>query len=111
MTTRRLRKMMMQLPGLNLPEPSDYVAWAQLVELTSIQPGEVAELIELGWISPKKTSADEYLFRLRDVYRIHKLMRLVNDLDMSFNSGSIVVDLLDRVEELEQEVEELKRLV
>ncbi|MBC16450.1 DafA protein [Pseudodesulfovibrio profundus] len=111
MTTRRLREMMMQLPGLNLPEPSDYVAWAQLVELTSIQPGEVAELIELGWISPKKTSADEYLFRLRDVYRIHKLMRLVNDLDMSFNSGSIVVDLLDRVEELEQEVEELKRLV
>lgn len=111
MTTRRLREMMMQLPGLNLPEPSDYVAWAQLVELTSIQPGEVAELIELGWITPKKTSADEYLFRLRDVYRIHKLMRLVHDLDMSFNSGSIVVDLLDKVEELELEVEELKRLI
>lgn len=102
---------MMQLPGLNLPERSEFVAWAQLVELTSIKPGEVAELIELGWISPQKTNAEEYLFRLRDVYRIHKLMRLVNDLEMSFNSGSIVVDLLDRVEELEKEVEELKRLV
>ncbi|QJB57315.1 chaperone modulator CbpM [Pseudodesulfovibrio sp. zrk46] len=111
MTTKRLREVMMQLPGLNLPEPSEYVAWTQLVELTAIQPGEVAELIELGWISPQKTSAEEYLFRLRDVYRIHKLMRLVNDLDMSFNSGSIVVDLLERVEELEKEVEELKRLV
>ena len=111
MTHNRLREMMMQLPGLNLPERSEYVAWAQLVELTEIQPGEVAELIELGWINPQKTSAEEYLFRLRDVYRIHKLMRLVNDLDMSFNSGSIVVDLLERVEELEKEVEELKRLV
>lgn len=111
MQTKRLKAIMMKIPGLNLPEPSEYVAWTQLVELTSIQPAEVNELIELGWISPQKTSAEEYLFRLRDVYRIHKLMRLVNDLDMSFNSASIIVDLLDRVEELEKEVEELKRLV
>lgn len=111
MTTRRLQKMLLQLPGLNLPERSEYVAWAQLVELTSIQPAEVAELVDLGWIKPQKTNAEEYLFRLRDVYRIHKLMRLVNDLDVSFNSGSIIVDLLERVEELETEVEELKRLV
>lgn len=111
MTTKRLRNMMMQLPGLNLPEPSEFVAWAQLVELTSIKPGQVNELIELGWIKPTRTGAEEYLFRLRDVYRIHKLMRLVHDLEISFNSGSLIVDLLDRVEELEKEVEELKRLV
>ncbi|QGY41692.1 MerR family transcriptional regulator [Pseudodesulfovibrio cashew] len=111
MTTKRLKQMMMRLPGLNLPERSEYVAWAQLVELTAIRPADVAELIELGWITPKKTGAEEYLFRLRDVYRIHKLMRLVHDLDMSFDSGSIVVDLLDRIEELEKEVEELKRLI
>ena len=111
MTTNRLKEMMMKLPGLNLPEKSEYVAWAQLVELTGIQPAEVAELIDLGWINPGKTSADEYLFRFRDVYRIHKLMRLVKDLDVSFNSGSIIVDLLERVEELETEIEELKRLV
>ncbi len=111
MPTNRLKDMMMKLPGLNLPEPSEYVAWTQLVELTAIEPAEVAELIELGWINPTKTNADEYLFRLRDVYRIYKLMRLVKDLDMSFSSGSIVVDLLDHVEELEKEVDELKRLV
>nr|WP_321256105.1 chaperone modulator CbpM [uncultured Pseudodesulfovibrio sp.] len=111
MTTRKLQEMLLQLPGLNLPERSEYVAWAQLVQLTSIQPAQVSELVDLGWIRPKKTNAEEYLFRLRDVYRIHKLMRLVNDLDVSFNSGSIIVDLLERVEELEKEVIELKRLV
>lgn len=111
MTTRKLQEMLLQLPGLNLPERSGFVAWAELVELTSIAPGEVAELVELGWINPTRTSAEEYLFRLRDVYRIHKLMRLVKDLDVSFNSGSIIVDLLERVEELETEVEELKRLI
>lgn len=111
MPTRRLKEMMMQLPGLNLPERSEYVAWAQLVQLTSIQTGDVAELMELGWINPKKTSAEEYLFRLRDVYRIQKLMRLVNDLGVTLDSGSIIVDLIDRIEELENEVEELKRLI
>ena len=111
MTTKRLKEMMMKLPGLNLPEQSKFVAWAQLVELTGIQPAEVSELVDLGWINPAKTSADEHLFRFRDVYRIHKLMRLVKDLDVSFNSGSIIVDLLERVEELETEIEELKRLV
>lgn len=111
MSTRKLQEMFLQLPGLNLPERSEYVAWAQLMQLTSIEPAEISELMDLGWISPKKTSAEEYLFRLRDVYRIHKLMRLVNDLGVTFDSGSIIVDLLDRVEELEKEVEELRRLV
>ena len=111
MPSKRIREMMMQLPGLNLPEPSEYVAWAQLVELTSIEPGQVAELVELGWINPGKTASDEYLFRLKDVYRIHRLMRLVNDLEVTLDSGSIIVDLIGRVEELEKEVEELRRLV
>lgn len=111
MPTRRLKEMMMALPGLNLPERSEYVAWAQLVQLTSIPTGDVAELVELGWITPKKTGAEGYLFRLRDVYRIQKLMRLVHDLGVTLDSGSIIVDLLDRIEELEKEVEELKRLV
>ncbi|WP_319468184.1 chaperone modulator CbpM [uncultured Pseudodesulfovibrio sp.] len=110
MTSDRL-KQMMRIPGLNLPERSEYVAWAELVELTAIEPAEMAELVDLGWINPTRTCAEDYLFRLRDVYRIHKLMRLVKDLDVSFNSGSIIVDLLERVEELETEIEELKRLV
>lgn len=111
MTTRKLQEMMMQLPGLNLPERSEYVAWAQLVELTSIGQTEVAELVDLGWITPITTNAEEHLFRLRDVYRIHKLMRLVHDLDISFYGGSIIVDLLEKVEELEKDIEELRRLV
>jgi len=111
MKTTKIQELMMQLPGLNLPERSEYVAFAQLLELTGIPRVEVVELVDLGWITPATTGADEYLFRLRDVYRIHKLMRLVNDLEIPFNCGSIVVDLLERVEELEKEIEELRRLV
>lgn len=111
MTARRLKEVLLKNPDLNLPERSEYMAWAQLVELTSIQPADMAELVDLGWITPARTKAEEYLFRLRDVYRIHKLMRLVKDLDVSFNSGSIIVDLIEKIEDMEKEIEELKRLV
>ena len=94
-----------------LPIRSELIAWAQLVEMTCVEPATVAELLEMGWIDPVRTHADEYLFRSRDVYRIQKLMRLCRDLEISFAAGSIIVDLLDRVERLELEISELKRLL
>jgi len=94
-----------------LPIRSELIAWAQLVELTCVEPATMAELLEMGWVDPVRTKADEYLFRSRDVHRIQKLMRLCRDLEISFAAGSIIVDLLDRVERLEQEVSELRRLL
>jgi len=95
----------------NLPSRSEYIAWARLVELTRVEPATVAELMEMGWLAPTRTGADEYLFRACDVYRIQKLLRLCRDLEISYGAGSIIVDLLERVERLEQEISELKRLL
>lgn len=94
-----------------LPVPSEFIAWTRLVELTSVEPATVAELMDMGWIDPVRTQADEYLFRARDVYRIQKLLRLCHDLEVPFGAGSIIVDLLDRVERLEREISELRRLL
>ncbi|SKA74491.1 MerR HTH family regulatory protein [Paucidesulfovibrio gracilis DSM 16080] len=111
MTTKRLKEILCKVERPNLPERSELVAWAQLVEITRVEPAHVSELLELGWISPVKTRAEEYLFRLRDVYRIQKLMRLCRDLDISVMGASIVVDLLERIEQLEDELERTKRLI
>lgn len=108
MTSDRLKKILCRVPKPNLPERSELVAWAQLVEITRIEPGHVSELLELGWISPVKTNAEEYLFRLRDVYRIQKLMRLCRDLEVSLMGASIIVDLLERIEQLEGDLEKAK---
>ncbi|KAB1443288.1 chaperone modulator CbpM [Pseudodesulfovibrio senegalensis] len=109
MSTTKIKQMLLKLPGLNLPERSEKVAWAQIVEFTGITPSGMAELIELGWLEPSRTSADEYLFPCRDVLRIQKLLRLCNDLEISATGGTIIVDLMERIEELEREVEELQR--
>lgn len=95
----------------HLPMPSELIAWARLVELTSVEPATVAELMDMGWIDPVRTRADEYLFRSRDVLRIQRLLRLCRDLDVPFGAGSIIVDLIERVELLEREIAQLRRLL
>lgn len=97
--------------GCNLPERSELVAWTQLVELTSIEPACMSELVDMGWVEPVRTRAEGYLFHMRDVYRIQKLLRLAKDLEISVAAASIVVDLLARIEELENKVAELRRLL
>jgi len=95
----------------SLPIPSELIAWTRLVELTCVEPATVAELLDMGWIDPVRTRADEYLFHSRDGYRIQKLQRLCRDLEISHAAGCIIVDLIDRVERLEQELSELRRLL
>jgi chaperone modulatory protein CbpM len=94
-----------------LPIPSGLIPWGRLVELTCVEPATVAELMDMGWIDPVRTGADDYLFRSRDVLRIRKLLRLCRDLEVSHAAGSIIVDLLERVERLERELNELRRLL
>ncbi|EPR34799.1 hypothetical protein dsat_2618 [Alkalidesulfovibrio alkalitolerans DSM 16529] len=94
----------------SIPARSRLIAWAQVIEMASIGGDRIAELIELGWIEPVQSGQD-YLFRLTDVYRMKKLNRLCNDIGMSTIAGTIVVDLLDRIERLQNEIAELRRLV
>jgi chaperone modulatory protein CbpM len=97
--------------GHGLPVKSELIAWAQFIELTGLHPSFVGELIEIGWLEPRQTRGSDLLFRHRDVYRVKKLNRLCRDLEISAVGGSIIVDLVERIETLEQRVRELEQLV
>lgn len=97
--------------GRGLPEPSAMVSWAEFVDLTQVHPSRLGELIELGWLAPSRTGQDLYLFRVRDVYRTRKLERLCLDLEVGTVGGTIIVDLLERIELLETKVRELESLL
>jgi len=93
------------------PVRSELISWAEFIELTGLHPSRVGELIELGWIEPRMTSEDRYLFRVRDVYRLRKLERICRDFELSSIGGTIIVDLLERIEGLEKAVRELEDLL
>jgi len=94
-----------------VPAKSERLTFAQLQEQTGLHPTVVGELIELGWITPEHTTADAYLFRTRDVYRLRKLERIRRDFELPLLGASIVVDLLERIEYLEDKVDALSRLL
>ncbi len=94
-----------------MPVPSEYISWTEFVELTGVHPTRLGDLIECGWLEPLVTSSEGYLFRARDVYRIRKLERLCRDFELPSVGGTIIVDLLSRIEYLERKVQELELLV
>ncbi len=94
----------------NMPTPSIYIVRTELMECTGTTPERLDELVEMGWIVPTRTADEAMLFRRIDVYRLRKLERLCTDFDLHTVGGTIVVDLLERVEELEQRLQTLTRL-
>jgi chaperone modulatory protein CbpM len=95
----------------NLPTCSELVAFTELLELVGIEEPQAREILSLGWVEPERTAAEEFLFRRQDVYRLIKLTRICRDLDISYMGGSIIVDLVDRVEGLEARIRELEQLL
>ncbi len=93
------------------PARSAYISWAAFTQQTGVHPTRLGELIELGWLTPRRTSGGGYLFRTVDVYRLRKMERLCQDFELNLAGGTIVVDLLERIEFLEQKVREMERLL
>lgn len=91
-----------------LPIRSRYIAREEFMEMTGIAPARLEELMEMGWISISKAGEDCYLFRGRDVYRVRKFERICCDFELPALGGTIIVDLLERIVQLENKVRQLE---
>jgi chaperone modulatory protein CbpM len=85
------------------------VAWAEFLDQTGTPAERVHELMELGWLEPASRAAETVLFRRSDIYRTRKLFRLCEDFEMPCVAGTIIVDLLERIANLETRLRELER--
>lgn len=88
---------------------SSLVAWSEFVELTGIHEDRIRELMELGWLQPAGQTEEAPLFRQIDVYKTRKVDRLCEDFELPSLAGAIIVDLLERIEDLEKRLRELRR--
>ncbi|MGI6422688.1 MAG: chaperone modulator CbpM [Syntrophomonadaceae bacterium] len=69
-----------------------------------IHPDLLDILVESGIIEVK----DNHI-GYQDCRRLYKMLRLKDFLGINFNGAAVIVDLLQRIEELEEEIERLKR--
>ena len=100
--------MSMMSKNSNLPNPSNVLAWDEFVELTGVTPDHLQEIIALGWIDSRTGASEAYMFRDADIYRVRKLERICGDFELPVIGGTIIVDLLERIDRLEQMMQQLK---
>ena len=86
----------------DLPTRSEYIAWAEFIELTGIHPDRLTEIVEMGWVESRRTGDASHLFRSVDVYRVRKMERICCDFELPAVGGTIIVDLLERIDSLER---------
>ncbi|MBQ4133180.1 MAG: MerR family transcriptional regulator [Desulfovibrionaceae bacterium] len=87
--------------------PSSLVGFEEFVSITGGRAELVQEAIELGWLAPGRSATEELLFNAVHIYKVRKLIRICQDFDIPTTAGIIIVDLLQRVDELEARVREL----
>ncbi len=67
-----------------------------------LHPDLVRRFVTLGLIEPAAQTGDEMWFSSAQVGRIARMQRLRSDLALNYSAVGLVLDLLDRIEELER---------
>ncbi len=91
-----------------LPATSTVMVWEEFIQVTGVDPERLQELLALGWIEARSNAARRHLFRDADIYRVRKLERICCDFELPVLGGTIIVDLLERIDALEQTVRSFK---
>ena len=94
----------------SLSTPSKVLAWEEFVEVTGVKPEHLQELLALGWIETSISTTEVQMFQDADIYRVRKLERICGDFELPVVGGTIIVDLLERIDRLERIVRELHNL-
>lgn len=91
-----------KVPDQALPANSERIGTRHFLELTGLTEDTLVELMRMDWIVPARTAQQECLFVHVDVLRVRKYLRLCEDFELSLVAGTIIVDLLERIEQLEE---------
>ncbi|AGL02738.1 chaperone modulator CbpM [Desulfoscipio gibsoniae] len=80
----------------------DEDAWVNLSNL-GIHPDMLQQLAEFGVIEVRRGRVP-----VQQAQRLHRMLRLRQNLGVNLHGAVIIMDLLERIEQLEDEIERLK---
>ncbi len=81
---------------------------AEIARQACVHPDLVERMVDLGLIEPEQYSP-EILFRPESVGDVCRACRLRNDLGINWLGIGVVMDLLERIVQLEDEISRLRR--
>jgi chaperone modulatory protein CbpM len=62
---------------------------------------KIVELVMEGIVEPEGQAPEEWRFTGRELSRARKALRIENDLDVNLHAVSIILNLLDQIDELQ----------
>ena len=80
----------------------------ELTELSGLTEAEVRELVDYGCIAPVDAGATQWVFKGRCVTTVRAASRLRSGFDLEPHGVALVVSLLDRINDLEAQLNALR---
>ena len=96
------------MDGKRTRQPAGLMAWAEFVEVSGVAPERLQELVEIGWLRDGGNAPAQKMFSEPDIYRVRKLERICCDFELPLVGGTIIIDLLERIDALEQRLRDLE---
>ena len=78
-----------------------------VAEIVGARPTLISHLVRLGVLETISDESEEPLLRSRSVLRLRRMVRLRRDLGVNFAGAAVILDLVDRIERLNREIEEM----
>jgi chaperone modulatory protein CbpM len=94
-----------------LPGEGDWIAVTQVCRLCLIERTAVVELVELGIVTSKGDSPEEWMVAVTSLPRLRIAARLMRDLGVNVTGAALAVELLEARGELERRIHRLERLI
>jgi len=89
------------------PEREMLLTIQELAAACGILPEQVTHLVHRGVVDP--IAGDTPLFRVATVTRLRRMLRLRSDLGVNLVGAAIILDLVDRLEQVHLELVALRR--
>ncbi len=77
---------------------------------TGISEEKFRDLLSLEWVETETDEENNLLISDTDIYRVRKMIRICEDFDLPLIGGTIIVDLLERIDVLEESLREIKEM-
>lgn len=89
--------------------PSEALYYISVVaRMVNIHPQTLRNYERLGLVQPTRSDGNVRLYSDRDVERVRKICRLSDELGVNLAGIEIILNLLDRVEQLQSELEDVR---
>src|SRR5258706_14518001 len=96
-------------PKFLLNETISSFSLEELARAPAVHPDRVRNLIAVGLIEPSRHTFSGPLFPRSSLERLQRIMRLRRDLGINLPGIAAVLDMRERIETLQKEVERLQR--